>query len=70
MGEVVEGAFAAIAPGAFTPGSIVIRPPRIDVLALAPGTLEGTIFPSRRMDVDLTLVDVKEFVDVRKHQHG
>jgi hypothetical protein len=64
MGEVIEGAFATVAPVTFTPGSVVIRPPRIDVLALAPGTLEGTIFPPQRMDVGLTLVDVEELVDV------
>jgi hypothetical protein len=64
IGEVVEGAFAAVTPVALTPGSIVVVPPRIDLLALAPGTLEGTIFPSQRMDVGVTLVDVEEFVDV------
>jgi hypothetical protein len=45
IGEVVEGALAAVTPVAFTPGAIVVRSPRIDLLALAPGTLEGTIFP-------------------------
>ena len=53
MSEVVEGALAAVTPVPFTPGSIVVIPPRIDVLALAPGTLEGAIFPPQRMDVDL-----------------
>jgi hypothetical protein len=38
--------------------------PGIDVLALAPGTLEWPIFPSQRMNVGLTLVDVEELVDV------
>jgi len=51
MREVVEGALAAVTPVPFTPGSIVIIPPRIDVLALAPGTLEGALFPPQRMDV-------------------
>jgi hypothetical protein len=64
MGEVIEGALATVTPVTFTPGSVVIRPPRIDVLALAPGTLEGPIFPPQRMDVSLTLVDVEELVDV------
>jgi len=64
MGKVVEGALAAVTPGAFAPGAVVVRPPRIDVLALAPGTLEGTIFPPQRMNVGLTLVDVEELVDV------
>jgi hypothetical protein len=70
IGEVVEGALAAVTPVTFTPGSIVVIPPRIDVLALAPGTLEWTIFPPQRMDVDLTLVDIEELVDVREHRHG
>jgi hypothetical protein len=64
MGEVVEGALAAVTPIAFAPGSVVVLPPRIDVLALAPGTLEGTIFPPQRMNISLTLVDVEELVDV------
>src|SRR5215831_5272671 len=64
VGEVVESALAAIAPVAFTSRSVVIIPPRIDVLALAPGTLEGTIFPPQRMDVGVTLIDVEELVDV------
>ena len=63
-GEVVEGALAAVTSVAFTPGAIVVRPPRINILALAPGTLEGTIFPPQRMDVGLTLVDVEELVNV------
>jgi hypothetical protein len=63
-GEVVEGALAAVTPVALTPGAIVVVPPRIDILALAPGTLEGTIFPPQRMDVGLTLVAVEELVDV------
>jgi hypothetical protein len=70
IGEVIEGALAAIAPVAFAAGSIVVRPPWIDILALAPGTLEGPIFPSQHMDVDLTLIDVEELVDVREHWHG
>jgi hypothetical protein len=63
-GEVVEGALATVTPVSFTPGAIVVLPPRIDILALAPGTLEGTIFPPQRMDGGLTLVDVEELVDV------
>jgi hypothetical protein len=64
MGQVVEGAFAAITPVPFTSPPVVVIPPRIDILALAPGTLEGPIFPPQRMDVGVTLVDVKELVDV------
>ena len=69
-GEVVAGALAAVTPGAFTPGAIVVRPPRINVLTLAPGTLERPILPPQRMDVGLTLDDVEEFMDVREHRHG
>jgi hypothetical protein len=68
--EVIEGALATFTPVAFTPGAIVVRPPRIDVLALAPGILEGAIFPAQRVDVGLALSDVEEVVDVREHGHG
>ena len=64
MGEVVESARAAVTPVAFAPGTIVVRPPGINILALAPRTWEGTIFPPQRMNVNLTLVDVEELVDV------
>src|SRR5499427_3211287 len=70
VGEIVEGALAAVTPIAFAPGSVVVLPPRVDVLALAPGTLEWAIFPAQRMDVGLTLVNVEELVDVREHRHG
>jgi hypothetical protein len=63
-GEIVEGTLAAVTPVAFTPGALVVRPPRIDVLILAPGTLERPILPPQRMDVGLTLVDVAEMVHV------
>src|SRR5438067_13888190 len=62
IGKVIEGALAAIAPVTFTPGAVVVRAPRIDVVALAPGTLQRAIFPPQRIDVGLTLVDVEEFV--------
>ena len=39
-GEGVEGVLAAVTPVAFTPGAIVVRPPRIDILILAPGPVE------------------------------
>src|SRR4030095_6337920 len=57
-GQCVEGARAAVTPVAFAAGAVVVLPPGIDVLALAPGTLEGAIFPSQRMNIGLTLVDV------------
>ncbi len=64
MSEIVEGALAAITPVTLTPGAIVVLPPRIDVLTLAPGTLEGTIFPPQRMDVRLALFEAEELVDI------
>jgi len=70
IGEIVESALAAVAPVAFAPRSVVVRPPRIDVLALAPGTLEGPLFPSQRVDVGMTLIGVEELVEVREHWHG
>jgi len=64
VGEVIEGALAAVAPVAFASGAVVIIAPWIDVVTLVPGTLEWTIFPSQRMNVNLTLVNVEELVDV------
>ena len=69
MGEVVEGTLAAVAPVAPAPGAVVVRPPGSDVLALAPGTLERTLFPSERMDVGVTVFGVEELVDICKHWH-
>jgi hypothetical protein len=53
----------------FAAGAIVVRAPWIDVLALAPGTLEWAIFPPQRMDIGLTLVNVEELVDIREYRH-
>jgi hypothetical protein len=59
VGEVIEGALAAVAPVAFAPGSIVVIAPRIDVLTLTPGTLERPIFPPECMDIGVAGVDVE-----------
>ena len=69
-GEIVEGALAAVTPVAFAAGAVVVLPPGIDVLALAPGTLEGPLFLSQRVDVGMTLIGVEELVEVREHRHG
>ena len=53
-----------VAPVALASRSIVVRPPGSDVLALAPGTLERTIFPPERMDVGVTLIGVEELGEV------
>ena len=70
MGKVVEGALAAVTPVAFAPGAVVVRAPRIDVLALAPGTLEWTIFPPQRMNVRLALYGVEEVVYMGEHRYS
>jgi len=64
IGEIVEGTLAAIAPIPFAPGAVVVVPPRIDVLALTSGTLEGAIFPPEGMNVGLTLLSAEELVDI------
>ena len=51
-------------PVPFAPGAIMILPPAIDVPALAPGTLEGPIFPLKGMNVGLALFSVEQLVDV------
>ena len=70
MGEVVEGPLAAVAPVALAPRAVVIRTPGIDVLALAPRTLERTILPPEYTDVRLALFGVEESVDMGEHRHG
>ncbi len=68
-GEVVEGALTAVVPGAFASGPVVIIASGIDSVALAPRTLEGTIFQSQRVDGGVTVFRVEEVVDVREHRH-
>ena len=64
MGKIVEGPLAAVAPVALAPRAVVIGAPGIDVLALAPGTLERAFFPPERMDIGLAVFGVEELVDV------
>jgi len=64
LGQIVEGALAAVAPVALAPRTVVVRPPGIDVVALAPGTLEWAFFPPERMDVSVTVFGVEELVDI------
>jgi hypothetical protein len=70
VGELMEGPLAAVTPVAFAAGSVVLMPPWINLVALAPGTLQGTIFPPPRRDGGLTLVGVAKLVDVREHRQG
>jgi hypothetical protein len=64
MGEVVEGALAAVTPIALAPRAIVVRAPGIDVLALAPRTRKGAFFPPERVDVGLAVFGVEELVEI------
>ena len=69
VGEVIEGALAAITPVAFASRTVVVGTPRSHILALAPGTLAGTLLPPQRMDISVTLSDVEEGMDLREHRH-
>ena len=64
VGEVVKGPLAAVAPVALAPGAVVVRAPGIDVLALAPGTLEWALLPPQRVGVGVTLFGVEELMNV------
>jgi len=68
--EVVAGTLAAVTPGAFAAGAGGVRAPRLHVLALASGPLQGPIFPPQRLAIGVTLIDVEEGVDRRAHRHG
>ena len=68
-GEVVEGALAAMAPVALTPGPIVVLAPRTDIGTVAPGTLAWAIFPPQCVDVGLTVFGAEELVDMGEHRH-
>jgi hypothetical protein len=63
-GEVVEGTLTAVAPVALAPGAVMVVPPRIDVLALTSGTLEGAIFPPEGVNVGLTVFGVEKLVEI------
>jgi hypothetical protein len=64
MRQIIEGALAAVAPVALASRAVVVRTPGIDVVALAPGTLERAFFPPERMDVGLAVFGVEELVNV------
>ena len=71
-GKVIESAltvfiFTAVA---FQSGLGVVRPPRSDVIALTPGTLERAIFPAQRMERGVTRFGVEELVQMRHNRHG
>jgi hypothetical protein len=64
VGEIVEGAFAAMAPVAFAPGSIVVGAPGTHVVAVTPGTLERTLVPPQRMDVGLAVFSTEKVMEM------
>jgi hypothetical protein len=67
--EIVEGALAAVAPGAFAPGSVVVIAPRIDVAALASRTLQRAIFPPERRNRGVAGIGVEELVEVCENRY-
>ena len=62
LGEIVEGALAAVTPVAFAAGTVMVCTPGTHVLALAPGTLQGTIFPPQDMDIGLAGFHTEQLV--------
>src|SRR5215510_7346354 len=46
LGEIVEGALAAVAPVAFASRPVVVCAPAANVMALAPRALQRPVFPS------------------------
>jgi hypothetical protein len=69
-GEVVEGALAAMTPGACTSGAVLICAPRATGMALAPRPWERTILPPEDTDVRLALFGVEEVGDMGAYRHG
>jgi hypothetical protein len=47
----------------------VVIAPRTNGVALAPGTLERTIFPPERMEIGVAGINVEELVEMGEHQH-
>src|SRR3989454_679604 len=62
IGQIVEGALAAVAPVAFASGSVVVIAPGTNGLAVATGTLPWAIFPPQRMDVGLACIGTEKLV--------
>ena len=70
VGEVGESAPTPVAPVAFQTRSVMIAAPRIDIVAVTPGTVERAIFPPQRMDVGLAWFETEALVDIREGRHG
>jgi hypothetical protein len=69
VGEVIEGAPTAVAPITFQPRPVMVMAPGTDVVALATGTLERTIFPPECMDIGIAGGDVEELVQMGEREH-
>ena len=63
IGEVVEGALAAMAPLTFAPGSVLVCAPASNVVALASRALQRTVFPPQGMEIGVAGVGVEELVE-------
>jgi hypothetical protein len=70
VGEIVERALATVAPVTFASRPVVVIAPGIDVLALAPGTLQRGVFPPECMDVGMIRGGVEELGTMRENWHG
>jgi hypothetical protein len=70
VGEVVERAPTSVAPVAFQPRSVRIAAPRIDIVAVTPGTVERAILPPECMDIHVAGSDVEELMEMGEHWHG
>ena len=70
VGEVIKGASAAVAPVALQSWPVVIRAPVPHIVALAPGTVQRTLFPPQGMEIGVAGVGIEELVEVGEDRHG
>ena len=69
-GEVVDGALATMAPGAFAARAVLVGVPLSTAVALASRTLERTILPPEGTDGGEALFGVEKVVQMREDRHG
>ena len=48
----------------------MIAAPRIDIVAVTPGTVERAILPPERMDIPVAGIGVEELVEMGEHWLG
>jgi hypothetical protein len=70
VGEVMKGASATVAPGAWPSWPVVLRAPVPHVVTLAPGTGQRTLLPPQRLKRGVAGVGVAELVKVGEDRHG